>query len=254
MIRVFWGARHGQGVTSLVAHVAAELENHGSPTLLVDADTDVADLVLWGEGQGRGDLDTLDALAEEAEVSESVAWPLWAPWHGKTRILPGNARRPVPLAVSHDAARRIWHALQGAATESDVLVDAGSGLRDYLPVRLIADADHLVVVTRAAVPDVVMAQNALQYVGARISAARRTLVVIGSGAGSSELAERAQGFEIVTLPYLDSMNEARNSGRVLRSGGRSGSVAQYLQGALGIVGEPTQDAAKGRRRSLWLRR
>ncbi len=255
MITAFWGTRHGQGVTSTLVHAAVALQAQGQNVRVVDLDPDHADLALWASEKTRTDYVTLDTLAEDAEIEERVGWPGWAPWAHRIEAFLGSADRALPLAVTREAAERVWATIAERDEDgSTILVDAGSGLRDYLTVRVLAEAPRLVVVTKGDLPDIVATRNALRFVEGRLGAQERVLAVVGVTPAAEEAAREMKGFHLVPIPEIPTVRAARSGGTLLQAGGRPGPVHQYMDTVLSTVmaGEPQQVATKGRRR-LWRR-
>lgn len=221
MITVFWGARHGQSVTSTLVQVALALAGSGQPVHLVDADPDSADLAVFKGGAPDGA--TFDGLMEDAERAAQVAggergdlrWPEWTPWHGEIDALLGNPRRQVPLTTGREAARMIVEALRAAdAGEVQILCDIGSGLRDYVACRLLSLADRVVVVARTGIPDVMAAQTAIGYISPRLRAEDRVLAVLGSPDAAPEILRGAEGWRVEIVPEAAQVAAMRGTGQV----------------------------------------
>lgn len=255
MITSFWGARHGQGVTSLVAHAASVLSEPDKTVRIVDADPDCADLTLWAPKETQDGSVSVDRLLEEAEVSQAVSWPEWAPWRDKVTSLGGNPHRSHPLAPSRDAAQRFWNALvMRDSSDQTILVDAGSGMRDYLTLLLLSNSSRIVVVARSDTPDLLVAHHALQYIGGHLQATDKVLAVIGLNAGAQEVLHGIEGFRFVQIPELSLVHEARNTGKLVSAAIRTPAAKQYLQAVAKVVeSTPSEGANKSRRRGPWKR-
>lgn len=236
MITVFWGARHGQGVTTTLAQAAGAA---GGNVRVVDLDPDCADLSLLRDSGKEGNV-TIDALVEDAERGQ-IHWPEWARWHGDIQGITANPRRQVPLVASRDAAERLLEALKAVAEDgSHVLCDIGSGLRDYLTVRALSMADRVVVVTRTHLPDALATQTALAYISPRLTASDRVLATIGGGATIADMVKDARDWRLVQVPETPQAAGMRNSGRVVmaRAGG---------QALLQVIGTDGGATRRGRR-------
>ncbi len=213
MITAFWGARHGQGVTTTLVQVAAALLSAGQPVRIVDADPDSADLGLFHAHQ---DAPLFDSLVDDAERHD-VRWPEWTRWYGDSEAVLGNTKRQFPLAASAEAASRVVTALV-AIDEPNVhiLCDIGSGLRDYLTVAFLSVAPRVVVVTKTDIPSAISTQTALGYVAPRLAAEDRVVALIGEGGVTSEILKDVSQWRPVKIAETQQAARMRSTGQIVQ--------------------------------------
>lgn len=211
MITVFWGARHGQGVTTTLVQTALALIAANQTVRVVDADPDSADLSLF---HGQGASSQVDSLIEDAEQRD-VMWPEWQPWYGGMSAVLGNSKRQFPMVASPEAAQRLVAAL-AAIDEPDthILCDIGSGLRDYLTVAMLSTADRVVVVSKTDLPDGVAAQAALRYIAPRLAAKDRVVALLGQGGAAAEILREAADWRPVKVQETAQAARMRASGQI----------------------------------------
>ena len=211
MITVFWGARHGQGVTTTLVLTALALIAAGQKVRVVDADPDSADIALFHQQDASSQI---DSLLEDAE-RQDVKWPAWTPWYSGTPALLGNPKRQFPATASAEAAQRFVAALK-AVDEADVhiLCDIGSGQRDYLTVAMLSAAERVAVVSGTDLPDGVATQAALRYIAPRLAAQDKVLVLVGQGSATAEILRDAGDWRAVKVQKTPQAARMRVNGQV----------------------------------------
>jgi MinD-like ATPase involved in chromosome partitioning or flagellar assembly len=241
MITVFWGARHGQGVTTTLAQVAAALAQANQKVYVVDLDPDSADLSLFQ----RHEDSALDHLVLDAErPNANISWPEWTTWQEQIRGITGNPRRQAPIVASKQAAEKVVDALFAADEEgAHILCDVGSSLRDLLTVRALALAHRVVVVTRVVVPDAISAQLALGYISPLLAASDRVLAALGQGGGAAEILRAAPDWRLVPVPETTQAAGLREVGQF--------AVPRGAGGVLTIAMPEGDRTAEGRRGARW---
>lgn len=240
MITVFWGARHGQGVTTTLVQSALALLAEEQSVKLVDADPDAADLALF---YGQGTPPLIDTLIEEAEQHD-ITWPSWGSWYKNSQAVLGNTKRQFPLLASPDAAKRVVSALESVDTpDAHILCDIGSGLRDYLTVAFLSIAHRVVVVSKTELPDAIATQTALSYVSPRLQAEDRVIALLGQGSATAEILRNTDAWRSVKIPETQHAARMRGTGQIV--------LPKQGTGLLEIV-NPNKPQGKGR--SRWLSR
>ena len=188
------GGKGGVGKTSIAVNLALTLARDGQRVLLLDGDTDLANVsIMLGQYPNR----TLEqALNGSCSLSEVI---LEAP-HG-LHVIPGASGMERCMAVSAADRVRLLEALGKLESDYDViLIDTAAGLQPVV-LHMIAAADQLCVVVTpdpASLTDAFSLLKVLHRRGYR----RQPSVLINMARGASQARSLFQRFAAAVQRYL----------------------------------------------------
>lgn len=126
-----WSAKGGSGTTVIAAALALVLSQR-NPTTVVDLAGDLPAALGIAEPTGPGVREWMASPTADAAALERLGVPV------------SDTLQLLPLGSSSASAQR-WTDLASALTNSNTVVDAGTGIP---PAELVAAAEHTLLVTR----------------------------------------------------------------------------------------------------------